>query len=72
MFSMTLLEEWITDEYHPLRVILISSEDSTVVKFHIVRENEDWLGENLEEDVDGVLAATKSDLLELRTLVSAG
>jgi hypothetical protein len=48
-----------------IRAIVAKDEFSTVVKFHIAREGETWIAENIERNEDAILVA-ESTLIAFR------
>lgn len=48
-----------------LRAIISSDEFGTVLRFHVVREGDSWLSENLEEYEEAILIADSTDVTSL-------
>lgn len=48
-----------------LRAIISSDEFGTVLRFHVLRDDESWIAENLEEYEEAVLVADSTDVSSL-------
>jgi hypothetical protein len=61
-FIAALLKEWSrTDFKKTLRVVLSYRPDDTVVKWHVVRDGENWLSEDLDDFEESILEISSTE-----------
>lgn len=67
-FVQELFETWKEAQSDQALVAIISAEeDSVVVKFHLKREDQQWLKDDLDGYLDAILQANSTD--DLRTII---